>query len=142
MTAEAKVNWYEDKVRLVIDEKTGQTLLNAAFRIEERTKVNINQAPGASGQGLIDTSFMLNSTYVVGPKVSTYDQALRSGMYTNRAGEEVERNLAPQADLPRDAAALVAVGAEYAVFQEIIHHFFFQAIEDTSRELGGLIEKF
>lgn len=143
MSDDAKVNWFGDKVRLVIGKKTGQTLTNVAFRIEERTKVNINEAPGASGQGLIDTGFLLNSTYVVSPQVNTYDQANPSGVYKDRAGKEVERTLAPRQKLkPGESMVLVAVGAEYAIYQEIKHAFFFRAIEDASKELGGLIEKF
>lgn len=141
MSDDVKVNWFGDKVRLVIGQKTGQTLTNVAFRIEERTKVNINEAPGASGQGLIDTGFLLNSTYVVSPQVNTYDQANPSGIYKDRAGKEVERNLAPSREI-KSGEVLVAVGAEYAVYQEIKHAFFFRAIEDASKELGGLIEKF
>lgn len=140
--AEVKVNWRTDTVRLLVDKKVGQTLTNVALRIEERTKVNINQAPGASGQGLIDTGFMLNSTYVVAPNVNTYSDANQSGKYVNRAGAEVERNLAPRIMLPKDAHVLVAVGANYAVYQEVKHSFFYKAIEDTAREVGGLVEKF
>ena len=138
------VNWYDDQVRLVIEQHTQRTLEAAAFRIEERTKVNISEAPGASGQGLIDTGFMWNSTYVVTPRRSTYNQTEPTGLYPSPAqgGREVERHIAPEIPLEDDAAALVAVGAEYAIYQEIIHHFFFQAIEDTAAELGGLIETF
>lgn len=135
-------NWFEDQARLVIDQKTKGSLRNAAFRIEERTKVNIMEAPGASGQGLIDTGFMWNSTYVATPARSTYDRTEGTGLYTNREGQEVERHIAPEVPLPEDAAALVAVGAEYAVYQEIIHHFFYQAILDTAGEFDSLVEKF
>lgn len=141
--SDTKVDWYQDKVKLLIDRKAGQTLTNVAFRIEERTKVNINEAPGASGQGLIDTGFLLNSTYVVTPQVNTYDQANPSGVYKNRAGEEVERTLAPRRKLkPGEFNVLVAVGADYAIYQEIRHAFFFKAIEDTAAEFDGLIETF
>lgn len=142
MSADLLFNWFEDQAKLVIDQKTHGSLGKAAFRIEERTKVNINQAPGASGQGLIDTGFMLNSTYVVTPTRSTYDRTDATGLYNNLKGEEVERHIAPEIPLPDDAAALAAVGAEYAVYQEIIHHFFYQAILDTSEEFDSLIEKF
>lgn len=139
---EVKINWRMDTIRLLVDKKVGQTLTNVALRIEERTKVNINQAPGASGQGLIDTGFMLNSTYVVAPGINTYGDANQSGKYVNRTGTEVERSLAPRVILPKDAKVLVAVGANYAVYQEVKHSFFYQAIEETAREVGGLVEKF
>lgn len=136
-------NWYDKKVSLVIERKTGQSLTNVALRIEERTKVNINQAPGASGQGLIDTGFLLNSTYVVSPNTNTYDQTNQTGQYRNKAGEDVQRTLAPRQKLkPGFAMVLVAVGADYAVYQEIEHNLFYRAIEETSKELSGLIETF
>lgn len=143
MSSQVKVNWFGNKVRLAIDKKAGQTLTNVAFRIEERTKVNINEAPGASGQGLIDTGFMLNSTYVVAPGVDTYDQANQTGVYKNNAGEDARRTLAPRRKLKAgETSVLVAVGADYAIYQEIKHNFFYRAIEETSRELGGLVETF
>jgi hypothetical protein len=135
-------NWFEGQAKLVIEQKTQESLNKAAFRIEERTKVNINEAPGASGQGLIDTAFMLNSTYVAMPNRSTYDKTLATGLYANREGADVERHIAPEVPFPNGAAALVAVGAEYAVYQEIIHHFFYQAILDAASEFDGLVEKF
>lgn len=142
MSNPAKVNWYGDKVRLKIGQAEQGTLLNAALRIEERTKVNINQAPGASGQGLIDTGFMINSVYTVAPQRNTYDQTDKTGTYTNRQGQQVKREIAPEAKLPSGAAALVAVGAEYAIYQEIKHGFFFKAIEDTAVEFKSLVETF
>jgi hypothetical protein len=140
--ANNQVNWYENKVRLVVDKTIKQSGANIAFRIEERLKINISEAPGASGQGLVDTGFLLNSPYVVTPEGSSYDQANQSGMYENREGQMVERNIAPERDLPDDALALVAVGAEYAIYQELEHAFFFKAVEDTAGEVGGLIETF
>jgi hypothetical protein len=138
----AEVNWYKDKVKLVLDKHVQQSIEAIAFRIEERTKVNISEAPGASGQGLIDTGFMINSTYTVLPDGSSYGDADQSGFYQNREGLEVERNLAPERPLPRGAGALVAVGAEYAIYQEMEHGFFIQAIEDTAKEIGGLVKTF
>lgn len=146
MAAEVKVNWHGDKVRLVVDRAAAGSMANVALRIEERTKVNIREAPGASGQGLVDTGFMWNSVYVVvqGPRgtESDYDKTQPSGTYTDREGRTVERQIAPKRTLSGKASALVAVGADYAIFQEIKHAFFFRAIEETRKELGGLIEKF
>lgn len=136
------VNWYEDKVKLVIDDHVKQSIEAIALRIEERTKVNISEAPGASGQGLIDTGFMINSTYVVLPDKSSYGEADQTGPYLNREGQIVDRTLAPERKLPRGAGALVAVGAEYSVFLELQHGFFIRAIEDTAKEIGGLVKTF
>lgn len=143
--SEPKIDWFADKVRLKIGEHVQRSLEAAAFRIEERTKVNISEAPGASGQGLIDTGFLWNSTYVATPTRSTYDQTEPTGLYVspNQGGREVERHIAPEEPLDEDtAAALVAVGAEYAIYLEIKHAFFFKAIEDTRAEFRGLIEQF
>lgn len=138
----SKVNWYEENVNLVIDDHVKQSAEAIAFRIEERAKINISEAPGTSGQGLIDTGFMLNSTYVVLPDKSTYSQANPSGTYPDREGRDAERNLAPERPLPGDALALIAVGAEYAIYQELEHGFLFIAVEDTAKEVEGLVKKF
>lgn len=137
-----EVNWYKEKVKLVVDKAIQHSIEAIAFRVEERTKVNISEAPGAGGQGLIDTGFMLNSVYVVLPDGGTYDQTDGSGLYINNAGHEVERNKAPERPLPKNAGALIAVGADYAIYQEMQHFFLFKALEDTAAEIGGLVEKF
>lgn len=138
----ADVNWYEDKVRLVINKAVRQSAANIAFRIEELTKINIREAPGASGQGLIDTGFMFNSVYVVTEDDSTYNDTEATGLYPDREGRIVERNIAPEEPLDGAALALVAVGAEYAIYQEIEHHFLFDAVEMTAIDIDGLIETF
>jgi hypothetical protein len=147
VAAEVKINWHADKVRLQVDKSVAGSMANVALRIEEHTKINIRETPGASGQGLVDTGFMWNSVYVVvhrGSKghESDYDKTQASGAYTDRSGKTVERQIAPRRPLSGKASALVAVGADYAIFQEIKHAFFFKAIEETGKEVGGLIEKF
>lgn len=143
MAAEVKIDWRTDKVRLVVGEAFDQSIGNIALRIEEHTKINIQDAPGANGQGLVDTGFMLNSVYaVLKDGFSNYDQTNPSGSYTNQEGDPVERRIAPRKTLSGGASALVAVGADYAIFQEIKHAFFFKAIEETSREIRGLIQTF
>jgi len=136
-----KIDWYKNKAVLAIDKRFAKAAVQIAHRIEERTKVNISEAPGASGQGLIDTGFMINSVYVVTPEGSSYDQANQSGQYENREGQMVERRIAPEIKLHQYAAAMVAVGAEYAIYQEIEHGFFIKAIEAAWGEAGGLIQE-
>jgi hypothetical protein len=131
------VNWYKQKAGAKVDEATERLAEALAFRIEERAKINISEAPGASGQGLIDTGFMINSTYVVLPDDSTYVDD--TGYQVNQAGQQVWRQMAPEAEL-EGALAAVAVGAEYAIYQEMIHHFLYQAAEDAASEAGADLE--
>ena len=108
-------------------EKAGHKL---ALQIEAKTKVNIQQ------NGQIDTGFMLNSTYTVSRNADTYGQADSSGRYQNLEGYDVERKIAPQVKLPSDAVAACAVGAEYAIYQEVKKSFLFAAAENVARSQG------
>lgn len=138
----SQVNWYRDRVNVKVDEAEADLVTLLALHIEELAKVNINQAPGASGQGLIDTGFMINSVYTVTPGGDSYDQAWTSGAYTNKAGQEVERNLAQKVQLESGDLAMVAVGADYAIFQEQIHGFLIKAAEAAAQQADFKVEKF
>jgi hypothetical protein len=133
--ADAKLDWKGKAVQLKV-ENVGQKGLEAmVFDLEGRTKDQIR----ANGQ--IDTSFMVNSVYTVTRAgQSTYESASTTGTYTNKAGEDVERTKAPQAALPNDAAALVAVGAEYAVFQESKKSFLYVSAEALASAAKGTVE--
>lgn len=132
--ADAQINWYKEKAVLAVDKKFQHLMANIAFKIEELTKENIYNTPGASGEGLVDTGFMANTVYVVTREGSTYNEASQSGLYQNREGQMVPREIAPEIDLHEYAIALIVVGANYAIHQEIKHGFFFKAIQDAWNE--------
>lgn len=133
--ADAQINWYKEKAVLAVDKKFQHLMSDIAFKIEELTKENIYNTPGASGEGLVDTGFMANSVYtVIREQGSTYNEANQSGLYQDRQGQMVKREIAPEIALHEYAVALVAIGANYAIHQEIKHGFFFKAIQDAWNE--------
>lgn len=137
----AEVNWYEQKVNLVINKAISQSLEAIAFRVEDHCKEYILEAPGASGEGLVDTGFMINSVYVVLPDKDSYGDTWPSGDYEDLQGEFVERNIAPKQPAIKNGA-VVAVGAEYAIYQEMEYHFLFNAVQETATEIGALVKVF
>lgn len=135
-----EVNWYEERVLLEVDRAVKQSLAQIAAQIEQETKINIREQPVGDHTGLIDTGFYINSVYFVTEDDSTYDQTDPSGVYTDREGNQVERYIAPEADLG-DAAALVAIGAEYAVYLEMKYSPLFRAVESVAGKINGLIKR-
>ena len=107
-----------------------------ALQIEAETKKNIQQ------NGQIDTGFMLNSTYTVSKKRNTHDQARGSGKYTSaKTGQSVRRDIAPPVRLPSDALAACAVGAEYAIYQEVKKSFLFAAAQTVGKMSGSKVRE-
>lgn len=128
-----EVNWYSEQVILKLDDVTRRGLEAVAARIDALTKININQ------NNQIDTGFMANSVYFATKDDSTYLDD--SGVQINREGNFVEREMAPEATLPPDQAALICVGANYAIYQEMQKPFLYPALVQAAAEAGGIIEK-
>ena len=128
-----EVNWFEEDVILKLDNITRRGLEAVAARIDALTKLNIV----ANDQ--VDTGFMVNSVYFVSRDQSTYLDD--SGVQVNREGNFVERQMAPEAPLPTEYTALVCVGANYAIFQELDNAFLYPALVQAAGEAGGIIEK-
>jgi hypothetical protein len=128
MSGNAQVNWYAEDVILRIAEAMTAGLAALAHQIEGQAKANIV----ANDQ--VDTGFMLNSVFVTTHEESGYGAA--------RAAAEAQNPDAamnPEPSLPEDAAALVAVGAEYAVYQEMRNSFLYRAVEEVARDGAGTI---
>ncbi len=121
------VRWYEDTVKLKLRNASDAMVDQAAFLVEGQTKVNIRN------NGQVDTGFMMNSVYAVTPKADTYGQAQSSAK--NAASE---KDMAPKADPPKNGA-VVAVGAEYAIFQEERTAFLYPALETVAGQMGGKV---
>lgn len=128
-----EVNWYEEQVILKLENITRRGLEAVAARIDALTKININQ------NNQIDTGFMANSVYFATKGDSTYTDD--SGMYTDRQQRTVARDMAPEATLPPDQTALICVGANYAIYQEMQKPFLYPALVQAAAEAGGIIEK-
>lgn len=126
MAARAKVNWYGERVKLQVDNATKRILDALAFQIEAQTKVNITD------NAQVDTGFMRNSTYVATPLSNTFSQVAEPGNYpSSKTGQSVPRNRAAAVE-PREGAAIVAVAADYAVYQEIRESFLWRAVEEVA----------
>ena len=134
-TPGGELTWYGQTVSLHFDRMTRRGLTAVAAHVDGLTKLNII----ANDQ--VDTGFMVNSVYFVGESESTYAEANADGPYTNKAGQMVTRQLAPEAVLPDAYAALVCVGANYAIFQEMALPFLYPALLQAAAETGGILQK-
>lgn len=130
-----EVKFYLDHVLLKTAAASDAALEAAALQIEAQVKVNIQR------NNQIDTGFMLNSTYVVTPRQSTYGQTNPTGVEFDRLGNLVQRTIAPEISLPENARAAVVVGAEYAVYQEDQKPFVYPAAETVAGQIKGTAEK-
>lgn len=127
------VDWYAENVILKMDDVTRRGLEAVAARIDALTKLNIT----ANDQ--IDTGFMVNSVYFVTREDSTYGD-VDEGTFLDKKGNLVERELAPEADLPEEFQALVCVGANYAIYPEMDQPFLYPALLQAADEAGGILE--
>jgi hypothetical protein len=134
ITPGGEVNWYKEEVIAHFTGLNRKGLAAVAARIEGQAKINIV----ANDQ--VDTGFMLNTVYHVAEDGSSYGQTDSGGYYTNQEGQQVQREAAPEAPLPAGYDALVAVGANYAIFQEMAESFLYQALLDVAAEAGSIIE--
>jgi len=125
-----KTRFYTESVIARIKDATAEELAAFAFQIEAQAKVNIQE------NRQIDTGFMLNSVYTVSQAGSSYGSANKTGAYNNRAGSKVKRKIAPERSLPKKAAAIVAVGADYAIYQEEKKSFLYRAAQTASSEMA------
>jgi hypothetical protein len=130
MAQDSKVNFRTEEVRLQMADLSDEMLKALAFQIEGQAKVNIQQ------NDQIDTSFMLNSVYVVLEDGSTYGDAKAAAESKNEGG-----SMAPEVKLEGGASAAVAVGAEYAVFQEERQSFLYAAAVQVGQHSGATIER-
>lgn len=134
VTNAGEVNWYEDELMLVLENATRKGLAALAARVDGLAKINIVE------NDQVDTGFMLNTVYHVAEGVSTYAATAESGEYTGKTGVGRFVDKAPEAKLPDEYEALVAVGADYAIFQEQQNSFLFKALLQASQEAGGIIQ--
>ncbi|MBK8987381.1 MAG: hypothetical protein IPM39_15110 [Chloroflexi bacterium] len=127
-----KVNWYAEDVVVKFTKLSERALEAAAARVDALTKINIV----ANDQ--VDTGFMVNSVYFATDGNSSYMDS--GGVFTDKHGNQVERQMAPEATLKDGAAALVCVGANYAIFQEMDNPFLYPALLTVRGEMKGIIE--
>lgn len=125
---DGNINWYENDVVLAVEGATDEMLIRLAFQCEALAKVNIQT------NGQIDTGFMLNSVYGIGPGGD------------HRSAAEAQA----QASAPRSLAAMpqmephragVHAAAEYAIYQEMANSFLYRALEQLQEVAGGTIQE-
>ena len=137
--AKAKVNLRIREVKATIKNANDEVLKQFAYRITERTQMNIRE------NDQIDTGFMVNAIYPIWEDGSEYAQAKlqASGHRTSsKTGRTVDRDrMAPEARLKSGASAAVVVGANYAIYQEQRMPFLWPAAEESAREFGGTAQR-
>jgi len=158
-SGDAEVKLYLDHIKVVVEHATDEALTAIAHQIEAQTKANIV----ANNQ--VDTGFLLNSVYVVS---RWYDGRVRNGYDDARskaesqslkksAGTRLSRRLhqrvtvtdrmAPKEELPAEiefggkSGALIVVGANYAIYQEVKRSFLFWAASIVATRAGGIAEE-
>lgn len=128
--ADAEVNWKTEQVILRVGKASDEIITQMAMIIADKAGINI------ANNDQVDTGFMMNSAYGVGPTAD--GRAKAEANATSRA----DRPLAPEPTLPKgEHAGFVHVAAEYAVYQEIMKPFLYPAIEAAAKEFKGVVEK-
>jgi hypothetical protein len=141
MANDYELKLHLDHVKVILNEATEETLLKLAYRIVERAQMNIRD------NNQIDTGFMVNSIYPIWRDGSGYENARNKAeqQNTDREGHFVDHqnDMAPEIDLPQDAAAAVVVAAIYAIYQEARMPFLYPAAEGAANEpeFRGVVEK-
>jgi hypothetical protein len=125
----AKVNWYGEKVKLVVKGATAQILTQAAMICADKAAIRITE------NDQIDTGFMRAATYGVGPKESGRPKA------ESEAPSLAERPLAPEPGRPDENTAAIHCAAEYAIYQDMKKPFMYPAAQDVAKEFKGIVER-
>jgi hypothetical protein len=128
MSEKGKVDWFANDVSLAVEGVSAEVLTALAFQGEALAKRNIQ----ANGQ--IDTGFMLNSTYGIGPTADHRAQA------EAEARAVAEKEMAQPPDLEEGEAGIHAA-AEYAVYQEMAQSFLYKALEELAGQAEGVIRE-
>ncbi len=112
------VKWYGDKILLKLREgATPEMIAKAALLIEAEAKVNV------TNNGQVDTGFMRSSIYANTELMNSYQH-----------GEGANPIVEPPA-----GAGLVAVAAEYGIYQEAAIPFLYPAAEVVAARGEGEI---
>lgn len=124
-----RVDWYADKVVLLLEGITYDSLLRLAYMIEAEAKIG---AP-------VDTGFLRNTIYVHSKKGSTF-QARSQELKSKKTGSSsVHRTADGPASGDKDSI-IVGVAALYAVYAEIRQPFLYPALQKLVRQFGAIIK--
>lgn len=117
----SEVNWYENDLRIAIDNASDEFLKALALQITGEAKVD---AP-------VDTGFLRNSDYVIAPGMNTF---------TPQDGPD-GRSTVHSAPSVGDKEAVAGFAADYAIYVEMDHPFLYPALLRVQRQAGGIIEQ-
>jgi len=130
-----EINFFTEEVILAVDKVVSDGLAEVALEIQGQAVLNIRS------NNQIDTGFMMNSGYVLANNgTDTYSHLQTHGVYSGKSGDSQWRELADRADLPDGVEALVAFGANYAIYQEAAKPFLFKAANQVSGKVDGKFE--
>lgn len=133
--AKPQINWYENDVRLVVEDASAEMVSQLAFQTLGQAQINIQQ------NGQIDTGFLLNSGYVVSERDDTFGNTDPSGAYQSRkTGDTVQRQRVDQAARPDEGGAVVGFAAEYAIYQEMQNTYLYRALEQVAAQGGSTVQ--
>src|SRR3989304_2768464 len=140
--SDASVSWNldVDRLQVTMANASEAALTALAHEIEGEVKVKIR------GNDQVDTGFMLNSVYVTTRSSSGYAEASAAAGTRARSGKgryvtaRVKRRMAQPVSLVGRAVAAVAVGAEYAIWQELKKSFLFAGGQKGCAAAGGAVE--
>lgn len=113
------VTWNGEALLLMIQEGLNLSLDQIAAEGAGRTKQNIVR------NGQVDTGFMLNSVYSVGPNSNTFSGGQKSEA-ARSAGE---------------GEALFGASAEYALINELRKPFVYPAAESLAKDVPGIMKQ-
>ncbi len=132
MTNDVRVNWYAEDVLATADGATYEALLALAFQIEGEAKVNI------VGNDQVDTGFMLNSAYIVGDGINTFQS--HSAVLTSK--KRAQKGLHETVNGPppvMDGEILAGFAADYAIYQESERPFLYPAAQKVISQAAGTL---
>ena len=127
--ADGKVHWYGERVKAILKDADDKILDQLASQTLGQARINIRE------NRQIDTGFMTNSGFVVSAQRNTYPQA------TGAALAAADREMAPPPPVNTKKESAVAFGAHYSIFQEMRKSFLYQAMLDTVKQFGGIVQR-
>jgi hypothetical protein len=139
--ADATVNWYGERVKVVIKGLEARMLTRVAMIGADKAAINIRN------NGQVDTGFMMGTVYGKGPTASGYANTKKSGEYKWQEAKHggkpgtVYLEAADEVNLPDDETAVIHCAAEYAIYQEMRMPFMYPALQAVIKEFGGIVEQ-
>lgn len=124
----ANTKFYQSQVRAAVERATDKLLREIVFTGEGLVAANIQE------NDQIDTGFMWNSVYAATPGDSHYGAAKALAEARNSKAE-----MSPEV-MPGQHEAILAVGAEYAIYQEARKSFLWKAIEQLKAEFPQIVK--